>query len=79
MKNLQDIIDRAHIAAGGSKQRTFEHSESFKDPNDGPDEMVTEHEHAVDKTAEDARVRTETATCLRMILSAADGVASVKS
>jgi len=72
MKNLQDLLDRAHTAAGVSPQRSFDTGEHFEE--DKPDSIVQAHMAELQKKADADVVRRQVCLGMHLLLSAADNL-----
>lgn len=73
MKNLQDLLDRAHKAAGLPPQRDFVMTPHFKETGD--DAATEAHQTGLRKKAESDEVRRQVRLGMNMLLAAADGLA----
>jgi hypothetical protein len=78
VKDLQRSIDASHTAAGLKPQRKYELTEHFKESEEGPDEVIDAHNGELKKKAELNEQRQQFNIGLKMMLAAADGLASVR-
>lgn len=75
MRDLQQLIDRAHAAAGVPPQRDFDTGDQFVE--DKPDELVLAHAAELKKKADLADTRIIVSQGMRVLLEAADSLAAL--
>ena len=76
MSNLQDILDKAHTAAGLPAQREFKLSEHFEEKE--PDTVVQQHTNDLQKKAEQAEHRRQVCLGMNVLLAAADSLVAAR-